>query len=87
MHTVQFDLFDLSPSLPNTPSPLPSCKQLLGQVQPLGQESGELFGAVLSWGQGVGQSTSLRFCEVCVILCAVCTMAADLKTTYFQGQN
>ena len=87
MHTVQFDLFDLSPSLPNTPPPLPSCKQLLGQVQPLGQESGELFGAVLSWGQGVGQSTSLRFCEVCVILCAVCTMAADLKTAYFQGQN
>ena len=34
----------------------------------------------------MGQSTSLRFCEVCVILCAVCTMAADLKTTYFQGQ-
>ena len=34
----------------------------------------------------MGQSTSLRFCEVCVILCAICTMAADLKTTYFQGQ-
>ena len=34
----------------------------------------------------MGQSTSLRNCEVCVILCVVCTMASDLKTTYFQGQ-
>ena len=33
------------------------------------------------------QSTSLRFCEVCVISCAVCTMAADLKTTIFSGAN
>ena len=50
------------------------------QVQPFGHRGGELFEAVLSQGRGWGKQKIC--CEVRVIFCAVCTMAADLKTVY-----
>ena len=44
----------------------------------------------LKWGWRGGANhkiiSSLWFCKVRVISCVVCTMVADLNTTYFQGK-